>query len=164
MKSLISLKLRATGTEGTSHVKDARMLVRTLSSTKHTIFIPLNLKPLKVVTIYVIVSALLGVLPTLGQPLGQPLGEEVSLRNATWGDLAGSSVALFTIIFLLYWDQWLTHMCHVNWMWFNKTILWCSVYLFRQVFDDLVRFIRAGYVETDDERMARMNKVCVMCG
>ena len=37
----------------------------------------------------------------------------------------------------------------------------CSVYVFRQVFDDLVRFVRASYVETDDERMARMNKVCV---
>ena len=29
------------------------------------------------------------------------------------------------------------------------------------MFDDLVRFVRASYVETDDERMARMNKVCV---
>lgn len=28
----------------------------------------------------------------------------------------------------------------------------------KQVFDDLVRFVRASYVETDDERMARINK------
>lgn len=37
------------------------------------IFKPFNLEPLKVVIIYVIVSALLGVLPTLGQPLGTRL-------------------------------------------------------------------------------------------
>lgn len=36
----------------------------------------------------------------------------------------------------------------------------CFVYFYRQVFDDLVRFVRASYVETDDERMARINKVC----
>ena len=29
----------------------------------------------------------------------------------------------------------------------------------RHVFDDLVRFVRASYRETDDERIARMNKV-----
>ena len=40
----------------------------------------------------------------------------------------------------------------------------CSVYVFRQMFDDLVRFVRAGYVETDDERIARMDKVCVWLG
>lgn len=44
-------------------------------------------------------------------------------------------------------------------IWFNKTILSCFVYFYRQVFDDLVRFVRASYVETDDERIARINKV-----
>ena len=59
---------------------DAR---QTLGSAKLTIFKLLNFKPLKVVIIYIIVSALLGVLPTLGQPLGKPLGKKISLRNAT---------------------------------------------------------------------------------
>lgn len=33
--------------------------------------------------------------------------------------------------------------------------------VYRQVFDELVRFVRASYMETDDERIARMNKVCL---